>query len=93
MLLLSVIDCLIAIKLSFVLLFLVICYLILIKFTASSILSYVLCDGLSEMPKNKGSCVFSFARLLFLLIKCNLGYQLCSGYKPFLKKKREKKFA
>ena len=51
MLLLSVIDRLIAIKLNFMLLLSVICYLILINFTAYSILSYVLCDGFFETPK------------------------------------------
>ena len=34
---------------------------------------------------------YSFTRLLFLLVKCNLGYQLCLGYKPFLTKKRKKR--
>ena len=40
MLLLSVIDCLIAIKLDVMLLLSVVCYLIVINLTASSILSY-----------------------------------------------------
>jgi len=42
----------IVIKLNLTLLLLVIRYLILTNFTASSILPYIPCNGLSEMPKN-----------------------------------------
>ena len=61
----------------------VICYLIVSNFTASSILSYVLYNGLPETPKIEVLCIF-IARLLFLSIKHNLRYQLCPGCKPFL---------
>ena len=49
----------IMIKLSLILLLLVIFCFVLTNFTISSILSYVLCNGLFEMPKNKESCVFA----------------------------------
>ena len=48
----------IMIKLNLVLLLLVICYLIVSNFSASNILSYVLCDGLSETPKIGVLCIF-----------------------------------
>ena len=73
----------IVIKLSLTLLLSVICYLIVSNFTASSILSYVLYDGLYETQKIKVLCIF-IARILFLSIKHNLGYQLCPNCKPFI---------
>ena len=57
--------------------------LLISNFTTSSILSYVLCDGLSEMSKNRGLVYFHSHAFLFFSVKCNLGYQLCSGCKPF----------
>jgi len=74
----------IVIELNLPLLLSVICYLIVSNFTASSILSYVLCDGLSETPKNRGLVYFHSHAFIFFSIKCNLGYKLCSGCKPFL---------
>ncbi|KAG5057233.1 hypothetical protein JHK86_012229 [Glycine max] len=49
-------------------------YCIVSNFTASGILSYILCDGLSETPKIEVLC--TFIRTPFS-IKCNLGYQPC----------------
>ena len=83
-LLLSVIFVIsIMIKLNLTLLLSVICYLIVSNFTASSILSHVLYDGFPETPKIEVLCIF-IARLLFLSIMRNLGYQLCPGCKLFL---------
>jgi len=83
-LLLSVIFVIsIGIELNLTLLFSIICYLIVSNFTSSSILSYVLYNGLSETPTIEVLCIF-IARLLFLSIKHNLGYQNCLGFKPFL---------
>ena len=56
-------------------------YCIVSNFTASGILSYILCDGLSETPKIEVLC--TFIRTPFS-IKCNLGYQPCPGFKLFL---------
>ena len=63
------------------LLFLSVIYCIVSNFTASGILSYILCDGLSETPKIEVLC--TFIRTPFS-IKCNLGYQPCPGFKLFL---------
>jgi len=83
LLLLVIFVIFIVIELNKTLLLLVICYLIMSNFTASSILSYLLYDGLSETPKIEVLCIF-IARLLLLSIKHNLEYQLCPGCKPFL---------